>query len=131
MFVGSSGVRKPSAQELACRFEQLALGYDEDDIGSLADDDPDVAGDTAIDEFSDALDEFLASEPGEAPAFQQRKGPGTRGLQYRTAAEDVRARDPDTCAEAAATLAKVTSRTAACFGRMVASCCPEVHVYPH
>lgn len=40
---------------VTCRFEQLALGYDEDDIGSLADDDPDVAGDTAVDDFSDAL----------------------------------------------------------------------------
>ena len=98
---------------MVCRFEQLALGYDEDDIGSLADDDPDVVGDTAIDDFSDALDEFLASEPGEAPAFQQRKGPGTRGVQYRTAAEDARARDPETSAEAAATLAKVMSMTAA------------------
>jgi len=41
--------------QVTCRFEQLALGYDEDDIGSLADDDPDIAGDTAVDEFSDAL----------------------------------------------------------------------------
>jgi len=40
---------------VTCRFEQLALGYDEDDIGSLADDDPDIAVDTAVDDFSDAL----------------------------------------------------------------------------
>ena len=41
--------------DVTCRFEQLALGYDEDDIGSLADDDPDIAGDTGLDEVSDAL----------------------------------------------------------------------------
>ena len=48
----TSACVKPS---VTCRFEQLALGYDEDDIGSLADDDPDIAGDTAVDDFSDAL----------------------------------------------------------------------------
>ena len=51
----SSNYPHVHASRDACRFEQLALGYDEDDIGSLADDDPDIAGDTGVDEFSDAL----------------------------------------------------------------------------
>ena len=110
MLTNACGAAKLDIQcalRLARRFEQLALGYDEDDIGSLADDDLDVAGDTAIDDFEYAMEDFLASEPGASAAFQQLRGPGTRGLQYRTAAEDAGARDPETSAAAAATLARV------------------------
>ena len=54
-----------------------------------------------------AQDEFLASDTG-AEVIQQRRGPGQQGVQYRSAAEDANAADPETSAAAAATLAKVT-----------------------
>jgi hypothetical protein len=48
-----------------CRFEQLALQYDEDEIGSLEDEDElrEAAGLATLDDFGGLMDEFLAENP--------------------------------------------------------------------
>ena len=88
----------------ACRFDQLALEYDSDDIGELdqLEGDPSTRGVATTDQFASVMDEFLA-----AHATQDHAHEG--GHQYRAAAaaSQRQQESPQDAALAAAALAKV------------------------
>ncbi len=65
----------------ACRFEQLALGYDSDQIGDLEEDPEEAQGCADLDAYGNVLDNFLES-------FATTDHAHESGARYHTLAEE-------------------------------------------
>lgn len=65
---------------LPCRFEQLALGYDSDQIGDLEEDPDEAQGCADLDTYGNVLDDFLES-------FATADHAHESGARYHTLAE--------------------------------------------
>ena len=100
-----------------CRFEQLALQYDSDEIGELEEDDEEMQDGENFPASSRLLQQLLARQQDQDPA-QQRQQP------YEAAADVRQGEGPD-AAEAAAAIAKVQSLCRMRAG--VVRCLAQVH----
>ena len=92
---------QPTQRPPACRFEQLALQYDSDEIGELdeMEGNGEMEGTVSVDQFQDVLDDFLDNHRTADHAHEA-------GFQYETAA--AHAGDQHQDPEAAAAVAKVS-----------------------